>query len=104
MLLRFPYSLTRPRLIISVSNRGRCLPNILVALLMASWLPAAIFASTLDQEKAAQEIATLFRAARKVISDNQALINDVEKGDKGLTRPSLSRKPRRITRPPQANR
>lgn len=30
------------------------------------------------------EIATLFRAARAVVSDNQALINDPDKGDKGL--------------------
>ncbi len=31
------------------------------------------------------ETATLLRSARAVISDNQALINDPEKGDKGLT-------------------
>ena len=31
------------------------------------------------------EIATLFRAARAVISDNQALINDPDTGDKGLS-------------------
>lgn len=31
------------------------------------------------------ETATMFRAARKVISDQQALINDASKGDKGLS-------------------
>ncbi len=47
------------------------------------WVPGA-FAAT-EQEQSAQEIATLFRAARKVVSDNQALINDAGKGDKGLS-------------------
>lgn len=37
-----------------------------------------------EKEKQAQELSTLFRSARKVISDNQNLINDPEKGDKGL--------------------
>ena len=56
----------------------------LIALILAAAMPTAtVFAAT-PQEKAAQEIATLFRAARKVLSDNQALINDPEKGDKGL--------------------
>lgn len=31
-----------------------------------------------------REMTTLFRSARKVVSDNQALINDPSKGDKGL--------------------
>lgn len=38
-----------------------------------------------DDEAVAMETATLFRAARKVISDQQDLINDASKGDKGLT-------------------
>jgi hypothetical protein len=33
----------------------------------------------------ALELATLFRSARKVISDHQDLINDASKGDKGLS-------------------
>ncbi len=37
------------------------------------------------QEALAQSLTTLFRAARAVISDNQQLINDASKGDKGLT-------------------
>jgi hypothetical protein len=40
---------------------------------------------TPDQEKLAQNLAALFRAARAVISDHQELINDKDKGDKGLT-------------------
>jgi hypothetical protein len=42
-------------------------------------------ASEEQKPELALEMATLFRAARKVISDNQALINDATKGDKGLT-------------------
>jgi hypothetical protein len=38
-----------------------------------------------DQERIAANLATLFRSARAVISDNQKLINDETKGDKGLT-------------------
>lgn len=35
-------------------------------------------------EAISHEITTLYRSSRKVISDNQALINDASKGDKGL--------------------
>lgn len=38
-----------------------------------------------DDAQTAQEIATLFRSARAVISANQAAINDANVGDKGLT-------------------
>ncbi|MBI2379285.1 MAG: DUF3365 domain-containing protein [Gammaproteobacteria bacterium] len=38
-----------------------------------------------DVEVASKELTTLFRAARKVLSDNQDLINDASKGDKGLS-------------------
>ncbi len=40
-----------------------------------------------DSEKQALtiDLSTFFRAARKVISDNQSLINDATKGDKGLS-------------------
>lgn len=37
-----------------------------------------------DNEALGKELTTLFRAARKVISDNQDLINDASKGNKGL--------------------
>lgn len=56
---------------------------------LALWTTVALApasrADTAGQEALAQEAATLFRAARKVISDNQSLINDPEKGDKGLS-------------------
>jgi cold shock CspA family protein len=38
-----------------------------------------------DKNDLAVDLATLFRAGRKVISDNQDLINDASKGDKGLS-------------------
>jgi len=47
--------------------------------------PWANARASAEQDKTTQEIASLFRAARKVISDHQALINDAEKADKGLT-------------------
>lgn len=40
---------------------------------------------TADHEAVANNLAVLLRAARAVISDNQKLINDETKGDKGLT-------------------
>jgi hypothetical protein len=42
-------------------------------------------AQTPEQERLAVHLATLFRAGRAVISENQKLINDETKGDKGLT-------------------
>ena len=45
----------------------------------------ATAATDTDNEQLALEMATLFRAARAVISANQALINDPDKGDKGLS-------------------
>ena len=38
-----------------------------------------------SQEELATELTVLLRSGRLVISDNQALINDAAKGDKGLT-------------------
>lgn len=38
-----------------------------------------------NEEQMSQELTTLFRSARGVISANQKLINDASKGDKGLT-------------------
>ncbi len=57
----------------------------LLTIALAIATPATSVLAASAQEKAAQEIATLFRAARKVLSDNQTLINDAEKGDKGLS-------------------
>lgn len=59
--------------------------NLLLTLALAVAMPTTTVLAASTQEKAAQEVATLFRAARKVLSDNQALINDAEKGDKGLS-------------------
>jgi hypothetical protein len=59
--------------------------SFLIVSCCAATLSAANLLGATAQETAAQEIATLFRAARAVLSDNQALINDPEKGDKGLS-------------------
>lgn len=69
------------KLIIPSNSTGR------LSLLFILFAGVALFAPALSAattEDAAKEIATIYRAARKVISDNQALINDAEKGDKGL--------------------
>jgi hypothetical protein len=66
----------------------------LAALLLTGALPMAAMCAPADQEKTAQDVAALFRAARKVISDNQTLINDAEKGDKGLTAAVVMEKPK----------
>jgi hypothetical protein len=42
-------------------------------------------ADQVSHEMLSRQIATLFRSARGVISDNQELINDASKGDKGLS-------------------
>jgi hypothetical protein len=41
--------------------------------------------SDVDKTKICTEMATLFRAARAIISENQQLIDDPAKGDKGLS-------------------
>jgi len=41
-------------------------------------------ASASSQEEVAQELTTYYRAARGVISKNQAKINNADLGDKGL--------------------
>lgn len=46
---------------------------------------SASIAFASDDEAAGKELTTLYRSARKVISDNQDLINDATKGNKGLT-------------------
>ena len=57
---------------------------VLAASIGCSGLVATAATGT-DNEQLALEMATLFRAARAVISANQALINDPDKGDKGLS-------------------
>ena len=46
-------------------------------------MPEVSFAKS--QDEISQELTTLYRAARKVISDNQAHINKTDIGDKGLS-------------------
>jgi hypothetical protein len=49
-------------------------------------IPAASTGNELtEEEQTARSLATMLRAARTVISNNQALINDEKLGDKGLT-------------------
>jgi len=54
-----------------------------LALATTMMLPVSAFAAG-DDEAVAKEMATLFRAARGVITKNQAHINDPAVGDKGL--------------------
>jgi len=59
----------------------------LCALLCAGILAAitASAAAESEEERAASSLAVMLRAARAVISNNQAMINDPDRGDKGLT-------------------
>lgn len=56
-----------------------------VLLFLVNALCFPLLAYSADNETISKELTTLFRAARKVLSDNQALINDASKGDKGLS-------------------
>ncbi|MCZ7626124.1 MAG: hypothetical protein C3F12_12660 [Candidatus Methylomirabilota bacterium] len=56
-----------------------------VALSLGQCEVAGALAQTAEQERMAVHLATLLRSGRAVISNNQALINDETKGDKGLT-------------------
>lgn len=51
-------------------------------------MPTSSFAYS--NESISQELTTLYRAARKVISDNQSHINNAELGDKGLSGKAVS--------------
>jgi hypothetical protein len=67
---------------------GHSIPQLLGAtVLLLSALQAAPAAAEGDDDRQAlaQDVAILFRSARGVISDNQALINDPAKADKALT-------------------
>lgn len=56
----------------------------LLALLSAVlWFPTTPLWA--DDVATSKSLTTLFRASRKVISENQGLINDASKGDKGLS-------------------
>ena len=53
--------------------------------LSASDAATASMTASNPQQQLAGELAAILRAARKVLSDNQDLINDPAKGDKGLS-------------------
>ncbi len=57
----------------------------LLLLFMTVPAPTAEPAVSVAQEQLCNEVAGLLRAARKVLSDHQDLINDPAKGDKGLS-------------------
>ncbi|MEE8058476.1 MAG: DUF3365 domain-containing protein [Pseudomonadales bacterium] len=54
------------------------------------------FANEVEDAKLSKNLATLYRSARKVISDNQALINDASKGDKGLSATAVTTRAKAI--------
>lgn len=57
-----------------------------VAIVIAAWVPAReVRAAETDEVQIALSLANLLRAGRAVISSNQSLINDAERGDKGLS-------------------
>ncbi len=74
---------------ISTRRVRQCLWGSLFGLGIVSFFSFSrlLLAGANDKEKSelALDLATLFRAGRKVISDNQDLINDASKGDKGLS-------------------
>ncbi|MGE0172589.1 MAG: DUF3365 domain-containing protein [Oligoflexales bacterium] len=61
--------------------------TLLVRIFLIGVIPSIGTASPLDDKKVqeAKSLATLLRSCRTVISDNQALINDAEKADKGMS-------------------
>jgi len=66
-------------------NIQKCLPIIFIIALL---LPEISFA--LSKDDISKELTTLYRAARKVISDNQGHINKVDIGHKGLSGKAVS--------------
>jgi hypothetical protein len=56
-----------------------------VTALLLLGISGAAVAAELSQVELAAQLTTLMRSGRMVISDNQALINDPTKGDKGLS-------------------
>lgn len=56
---------------------------LLMLLTVPIWLTPAT--ATGDVEATSKDLTLIFRSARKVISDNQDLINDASKGEKGLS-------------------
>jgi hypothetical protein len=54
-----------------------------VLALVATAFGGSAFAAS--EEKLAEQLSKLLQVGRKIVSDNQALINDASKGDKGFT-------------------
>lgn len=72
----------RPRL--SKVARMSAMATLLCGLFLAELSQAAVLTDN-ENEEIAVSLASLLRAARAVVSDHQALINDASKGDKGFT-------------------
>ncbi|MCC6221652.1 MAG: DUF3365 domain-containing protein [Deltaproteobacteria bacterium] len=66
-------------------NRKKVLLKALCLLLFPGALLSTTSAFAQSDEDTAKELTNFLKAARGVISDNQTLINDATKGDKGLT-------------------
>ncbi len=66
-------------------NAVLCITGLALVALLAA--PGAIPAAHADEalEATSSDLTLIFRSARKIISDNQDLINDPSKGDKGLS-------------------
>ena len=60
------------------------LASLATALIVASGSGVAV-ADTAERVADGHHLAAVLRAARSVVSNNQPLINDPSKGDKGLT-------------------
>ncbi|NHZ80140.1 hypothetical protein F2P44_12755 [Massilia sp. CCM 8695] len=65
--------------------RRQCARATLLMMLCASVASPLATAAELTQEELASQLTTLMRSGRLVISDNQNLISDATKGDKGLS-------------------
>ncbi len=69
----------------SKQNSRKLLLGAVAALMLATPGVAAFAATEAENEVLANLVSALFRSGRLVISDNQDLINDPAKGDKGLS-------------------
>lgn len=68
-----------------ISAQRSCVTLLLLGCMMLPVAGIAVDAPADPNAVLANDLALLFRSARKVISDHQALINDAAKADKGLT-------------------
>jgi hypothetical protein len=68
-----------------ISPARRLTPALALAILIAALGPATVAAEDQPDQIVASRLAEFLRSARTVISQDQELINDKTKGDKGLT-------------------